>query len=478
MTKLHDTQSAAIAKNNYTVSADLGTISRLGLFNLGLGLMSVLTLAVLNRIMIDELAIPATVTAGVLAMSQLIAPARVWFGQLSDLRPLFGLHRTSYVLLGTVLFSVAVFVALQVVWRLGDLIQLQEGWRINSETLSFVVLLGILFGLYGMALSLGSTPFTALLVDISSEDNRSKVVAIAWSILMLGIVLGGIFGSVLFKSLDGDFSFELLKSTINRVFIVVPMIVFGLALVGTWGVERKYSRFQSRSRVQDREEGMTFKRAWRILTTSRQTGLFFGFLMLMTFSLFMQEAVLEPYAGEVFGMSIAESTQLNAFWGVGILIGYSTTGFLIIPRIGKQATVKVGCVLVSLCFVVIILAGLTTTPDVLRGALILFGIATGLTVIGAISLMLDLTISTAAGTFIGAWGLAQALARAFATFGGGAILDLGKFFFTNTWLAYSLVFACQSVGMLLSILVLNQVSVAVFRQENEESTLMAMEDAL
>ena len=65
----------------------LPTVFRLDLFNMGLGLMAVLTLAVINRIMISELAIPASVTAGILAMSQIIAPARVWIGQLSDAKP-------------------------------------------------------------------------------------------------------------------------------------------------------------------------------------------------------------------------------------------------------------------------------------------------------------------------------------------------------------------------------------------------------
>jgi len=50
------------------------TILRLGLFNLGVGLMAVLTLAVLNRVMITELAIPASIAAGTLALSQLVAP--------------------------------------------------------------------------------------------------------------------------------------------------------------------------------------------------------------------------------------------------------------------------------------------------------------------------------------------------------------------------------------------------------------------
>lgn len=86
---------------------------RLGLFQMGLGMMSLLTLGVLNRVMIDPelLAIPATVVGGSLAMHQLVSPARVWFGQLSDAKPLLGTHRSGYVRLGSVLFALCIFLA-------------------------------------------------------------------------------------------------------------------------------------------------------------------------------------------------------------------------------------------------------------------------------------------------------------------------------------------------------------------------------
>ena len=41
------------------------------------------------------------------------------------------------------------------------------------------------------------------------------------------------------------------------------------------------------------------------------------FLLVLSLSLFMQDAVLEPYGGQVFGMAITETTQLNAFFGIG-----------------------------------------------------------------------------------------------------------------------------------------------------------------
>lgn len=454
---------------------------RLGLFNLGLGLMSVLTLAVLNRVMIAELGIPGSVTAGVLAVSLLIAPARVWFGQLSDAKPLFRRHRTGYVRLGTALFGLFVFLAVQVVWQLGQVVRDSGGWAWNSQTQGWTLLLAAVLALYGLAVSASSTPFTALLVDISEEDNRSQIVSVVWSMLMIGIIIGGISGSVLFKNLGGTGDttpLAVLQGPINRVFLVIPLLVLGLAFLATWGVEKKYSRYRWRSTLTEREDSITLGRALKILTASRQTGIFFSFLVMVQLSLFMQEAVLEPYGGQVFQMPIGETTMLNAFWGLGILLGYSGTGFLIIPRLGKIQTTKIGGVGIAICFGLIVLAGLTQAPALLKSALLLFGLAAGVTTLGAISLMLDLTIAETAGTFIGAWGLAQAMARGVATWLGGSILDVGKWLLPSPFLAYSLVFSLEAVCILLAIIILERLNVREFQDNTRQAIATVMEGDL
>ncbi len=494
-----DFSDAPITKNKQLApKVGVLTMFRLGLFNLGLGLMSVLTLAVLNRVMIGELAIPATITAGVIAMQQFVAPARVWFGQLSDTKRLFGFHRTGYVRLGTALFGGAVFVAVQIVWLLGKAVRTNGEWIANVQTIGLTSLLALIFVFFGLALSSSSTPFTALLVDVSEEDNRSKIVSIVWSMLMVGIVIGGISGSILLKQVEQggvilaanvgstllvgqrllETPIETLQAPINRLFLIVPIVVFTLAIIATFGIEKTYSRFASRSSFNQRDDSINLGRALRILTASRQTGIFFSFLVLFTISLFMQEAVLEPYGGEVFGMSIGETTLLNSFWGIGILLGYSTTGFFIVPRLGKKTTTRIGCFLVAICFSLIIVAGFTQEPGLLKLALILFGAATGVATIGGISLMLDLTAAATAGTFIGAWGLAQAMARAVATFTGGVVLDVGKVLFNSPILSYSLVFAMQAVMMILAIGILNQVNVKEFQTTTQQAIATVMEGDL
>ncbi|HEY9659227.1 MAG TPA: BCD family MFS transporter [Allocoleopsis sp.] len=453
----------------------LHTMFRLGLFQMGLGIMSLLTLGILNRVMIKELAIPATIVAGTIAMNQFVAPIRVWFGQMSDAKPLLGTHRSGYVWIGAALFAIASFLAVQVVWQLGNSLETQ-GWTV--PTYGWVGLLALIFALYGVAISFSSTPFAALLVDISDEDNRSKLVGIVWSMLMVGIIIGAIITARVLAPVNLNTPIEQVRASITQLFWVMPAIVFGLSLIATWGVERKYSRYAYRSRLVDREDQITLGRALRVLTASRQTGLFFVFLLVMTLSLFFQEPVLEPYGGEVFGMSIADTTKLNAFWGLGTLIGLSSTGFLIVPRLGKQNTTRLGCILVALSFLLIILAGFTATPSMLKGTVLLFGLASGITTTGALSLMLDLTAAETAGTFIGAWGLSQALARATATVAGGTMLDMGRSLFGTPILAYGLVFLMPVIGMAVAIRLLGRVDVQEFQTEAKDAIARVLEAEL
>jgi BCD family chlorophyll transporter-like MFS transporter len=467
---------------------NLLTMFRLGLFQMGLGIMSVLTLGVLNRIMIKELAIPATLVAGTIAMHLFVAPSRLWFGQLSDGKKIRGYHRTGYVWIGAALFAIASFLAVQVTWQLGSSLY-SQGW--TTPTYGWVALLAGIFALYGLALSSSSTPFAALLVDVSDEDNRSKLVGIVWSMLMVGIVIGAIISSKLLPAAttceatvntislySQPEQLAALQSSINRLFLILPAAVFGLGLLSTIGVEKKYSRYTSRSTLVDREDKITLSRALKVLTASRQTGLFFTFLLVMTISLFMQEAVMEPYGGEVFGMCVSDTTRLNAFWGTGTLVGISSTGFLIVPRLGKQRTAQLGCLTVAISLGFVILSGFSANPQMLQGALVLFGLASGVTTTGAISLMLDLTAAETAGTFIGAWGLAQALARALATVSGGAMLDVGKQLFSSPLLSYGLVFALQAVGMILAIWLLGRVNVSEFQTNAKQAIASVLESEL
>lgn len=448
----------------------LFTMIRLGLFQLGLGMMSVLLFGLLNRVLIKELGVPATIASAVLAVTLFVAPTRVWFGQQSDTRPIFGMHRTGYVLCGAISLAVTAFIAVQVMWQVGASLE-STGW--SSSTYAWTSLLAALFGIYGIAVGCSSTPFATLLVDVTEEEERSRIVGVDWAMLIGGTIIGAITIGVMLRQVGTNPSLDVLQSSINRLFLVVPWVVVGLALVATWGVEKKYSRFSVRTQGHDTEQQITLGRAWRILTASRQTRFFFTFLLAMTLGLFLQDAVLEPYGGEVFNMPAGSTATLNAFWGTGTLIGILGAGFFLAPRFGKQKTATFGCQGVVLTLTLVIAAGFTANPKFLQMALLIFGLASGVTTTGAVTLMLDLTAAETAGTFIGAWGLSQAIARGLATVIGGATLDIGKRLTTDLVVAYGIVFLLQAICMIGAIFLLRRVSVQEF-QTNAKDAIAAV----
>jgi BCD family chlorophyll transporter-like MFS transporter len=457
---------------------NLLTMFRLGLFQMGLSMMSILILGVLNRVMIQEIAIPATLVSLVLALPAFVSPARIWFGQMSDVKPMWGYNRTVYVWVGAAVFAIASFLAIQVLWQLNLAASNTDGWVWTTQTIGWTALLTLIFAIYGLAICASGTAFAALLVDISEEENRSKVVGVVWSLLMVGIVVGAIISSSLLRQLTPEAPIESLQTAVNRLFIIVPAIVFGLSIVATLGVEKKYSHYSHRSTRENRDDSVSLGRAWKILTASRQTGVFFIFLLVMTISLFMQDPILEPYAGQVFGMPLAESTRLNVFYGMGILIAYGVTGFYIVPRLGKRRTARLGCVLVAICAFMLGISGFTANVAFLKSSLFLFGLATGFLTTAAISLMLDLTAAEAAGTFIGAWGLAQSVSRGVAVVIGGSVLDIGRRLLPSLELAYGMVFFLEALGMVVSIWFLNRVNVTEFQTSAKQAIASVLESDL
>ena len=456
---------------------------RIGLFQMGLGIMSLLIAGLLNRVMINELTIPATLAAGFIAMPLFVSPARVWFGQTSDAKTIFGTHRSGYVWIGSIIFAVISFLLTQVMWQLGRSVH-EIGW--NGITYGWAIALGAMFALYGMAVSLSSTPFAALLVDISDEEERSKLVGIVWSMLMVGIVIGAIAVSKLLPCTGAPPSevsiyansdrLAQLQKAINSVFTIIPAVVVGLAFAATYGIEQKYSRYKLRvtqSNILNGSNGtegkLSLGRALRVLTASKQTGLFFSFLLMMTIGIFMQDAIMEPFGGAVFGMSICATTQLNAAFGIGTLIGLSSSGFLIVPRLGKETSTKLGCYLVAASCTLLLISGFIQKTWALQAALALFGFASGITTSGALSLMLDLTAAETAGTFIGAWGFSQAIARGIATLSGGIVLDIGNRIFSSSIYAYSFVFVCEAAVMIIAVSLLSRVNVQEFRTDAKKA---------
>ncbi len=445
-------------------------LARLSLFQGCLGCLAVIFAGMLNRIMISELAFPAILVGGGLAFEQLVAPSRVLFGNLSDNWPIRERKRTPYIYLGSAAFCILAVLSIPIIFITEEALASGSFIAIASSAIGLCTL----FALYGLAISMATTPYLALVIDLTTEKERPKVVGIIWCMLTIGIVVGAIAISITTKGLDGITDPLLLQPTLQKFMLRVSLIIFTISIFSCLGIEPKSNKFKSKERKQRQEIGL--KPAWNLIRSSNQIFIFFSFLILYTLGLFLQDPILESFGAEVFNLPISKTTLLNAYWGIGTLIGLLIAGLWITPRIGKFKAAKIGCWMITTSLILIIISGYTKDENLLFGVLLIFGLAAGIATNSALSLMLDLTLPEVAGTFVGVWGLAQALSRAMGKLLGGGLLDIGRVISgpNNPLLAFSFVFSLEIIITIIAVLILNNVSVNKFKQE----TSAKMEDIL
>jgi BCD family chlorophyll transporter-like MFS transporter len=452
-------------------SLGLASTLRLGLFQGCLGCLAVIFAGLLNRVMLSELNFPGLLVGGALAFEQFVAPSRVLFGQISDSHPWAGRHRIPYIWLGTTLFCGLAVLSIPLIFHVGRL--LQAG---SQPELAFGIagLCG-LFALYGLSISLATTPYLALVIDRTSEAERPRAVGLIWCMLTVGIVIGAISINISLRQLDGVTDPALLEPALLAFMARVALVVLSLTVVATLGLEPVAPQIGVGSAGQGRDDALTLAQAWSLITSSRQVVVFFSFLVLFTLALFLQDPILESYGADVFGMPIAATASLNAVWGMGTLTGLLLAGLWIVPKLGKLATARLGCQLILTSLVLLALAGLVAQVAALQVVMLLFGLAAGIGTNSALVLMLDLTLPEAAGTFVGVWGLAQALSRALGKVLGGGLFDLARVLQASlhlpesTYLPYATVFGFEALVALAALELLSRVNLRQFREDTGRS---------
>ena len=138
------------------------------------------------------------------------------------------------------------------------------------------------------------------------------------------------------------------------------------------------------------------------------------------------------------------------------------------PRLGKFASARLGCQLILACLLLLVLVGLTARPELLKLVMVLFGLASGIGTNSTLCLMLDLTLPEAAGTFVGVWGLAQALSRALGKVLGGGLLDLARGLQPGHgagYVSYAAVLLVEAAIAFLALALLARLNLRQFRED-------------
>jgi BCD family chlorophyll transporter-like MFS transporter len=444
---------------------------KIALFHLGSGMADILATGTWNRIMISDLGFSATPIGLLLSLRYFLAPLGVWAGRMSDRRTVAGYRRLFWVWSGRLLMVVSM-VALGLATA-----SLARGAA--ADVLMWVVIsLSLL--LFSLGYSLSGGTFLALVYDRAPEHQRGRAVGIVWTFLLLGFTVGGaLFAILLPKGEETTARLDFTPETLQTLFIVAALVMGALWFVSLFGEEKRYSTAVAGH--DEHEPASSLRADLKLALSNRQTRFFFWYLALSMLFAFSQDLILEPFAGDVFGMEVRVTTRFAMYWGSMSILG--TVVFLWLSRRYKRLNNTrmsyIGVGLLALTFAVFGLSALAGIRGLVTPGLILLGLGLGVWNVGTLGLMMDMSPFGRAGTFLGFWTMVVTFARGLGVSGGGVVRDVALQLTGNLSLSYGAVFILGVFGLLAALWVLSRVNVAAFKsayadqQPADSATILA-----
>jgi BCD family chlorophyll transporter-like MFS transporter len=418
---------------------------QLGLIHSAVAMTLVPINSTLNRVMIKELALAATLVAVLASLPYLFSPMQVWIGGYSDRHPLFGWRRTPYILLGLLLCVAGVIASPHVAFLMAS----------NRFT---GILAGLLaFGAWGMGFNLASVSYFSLATELSGEEGRGKTVAVMFFMMILGIIVTAIALSRLVEPYSPE--------ALVRAFSIVGFLALALGLLSLIGLEKRSTESTNSA------GNHTLRQMAGAIIANPQAKTFFWYLFLLLIALLGQDVLLEPFAAEAFNLPVAVTTRITSIWGVSVLIMLAIAGALG-GRLPKRLIAQTGNYGALLGFILITVSGLTSNIAMFYIGVVLLGLGTGLSTVANLSLMLDMTTNQSIGLFIGAWGMANAFSRLAGGLLGGALRDLATRLLGDAVLGYVVVFALETLLLVVAIVLFLRIDVLAFRERAEELSVL------
>lgn len=409
---------------------DLGWLGivRLGLIQMSLGAIVVLTTSTLNRVMAVELALPAALPAALVVLHHAMQLLRPRMGYGADL----GRRHTPWIVGGMATLAAG-----------GALAAVATAWM-ATRFLPGLALAIVAFAAIGVGVSASGTALLTLMAKRVPAERRGAAATVVWVMMIFGFAFtSGIAGRLL-----DPFSGGRLVAVTGGVSIAA----FLVALIAVAGLEGKAAARDGGEEGRRPDFLGALREVWGEPDARHFT--LFVFVSMMAYS--GQDLILEPFAGSRFTLSPGESTKLSSVQHGGVLVGMLLVAIVTSIAKGRRAAslkgwVLGGCVGSATALAGLAMAGLTSNPWPLRENVFLLGVANGAFSIAAIGAMMALAgrgRTSREGVRMGLWGASQAIAFAAGGFLGAVLADGARWILRSTGAGYSFVFALEAVSFL------------------------------
>jgi BCD family chlorophyll transporter-like MFS transporter len=385
----------------------LSRLLRLSLFQVSVGMALVLLVGTLNRVMIVEMKVPATLVSTMVALPLLFAPLRALIGFRSDNhRSELGWRRVPYIWMGTLMqfggFSIMPF-ALLVLAGAGQ----------SSEAPAWVGQLGaaVAFLLVGAGLHTTQTVGLALATDLAPVETQPKVVGLMYVMLLVGMICSAmVFGDLLSHYSPGR---------LVQVIQGAALTTMVLNVVALWKQEPR-----SRQRKPGQGSEGSFAESWQAFSQGPQAMRRLLVVALGTMAFTMEDVLLEPYGGEILQLSVSATTKLTATLSLGSLVGFSWASYVLSRGMDPFKMAQLGVLVGLPAFMAVILAAPLESAWVFGLGTFLIGLGAGLFSHGTLTSTMNHAPPEQTGLALGAWGAVQATAAGVAMSLGGVLRDV------------------------------------------------------
>ncbi len=413
------------------------SIVRLGLVQACIGAIVVMTTSTLNRIMVVELALPASLPGLLVAIHYFVQVIRPRMGFESD----SGAKRTPWIIGGVALLALGGF-----------------GAAIATSLMGIHLILGIAaaivaFFFIGIGVSMSGTSLLALLAKGVSDERRAAAATTVW--LMM------IFGFALTSGIAGKFLDPYSPEKVILISGIISSIACFLTVIALYKLEGR----ELQNIVASNAQKVPFRKALSDILADPDTKKFTIFIFLSMFAFSAQDLILEPFAGMIFNYSLGETTSLSGIQHSGVL-----TGMLLVAVCGSsrlrpyfgslRSWMIYGCLASALAMFGLVIAGILEGNWPLKLNVFILGLANGAFSIAAIASMMRLAVVGGGGkegVRIGLWGGAQAIAFGLGGLLGAGASDLARSIFTSPAYAYASVFFIEAILFVASAYMASQV---------------------
>lgn len=386
----------------------MSEILRLSLFQVSIGMATVMLLGTLNRVMIVELGVPSFVVAIMVALPVLIAPFRALLGFRSDTyRSTIGWRRIPFVWFGSL-------------WQFGGLsimpfaLILLSGDQTLGPPWAGEAFAAIAFVMTGLGIHMTQTAGLALASDRATDETRPRVVALLYVMFLVGMGIS----AVIIGALLANFSSLRLIQVVQSAAVVTLV----LNLIALW----KQENMNPTPKAAMDAPRPAFWAAWADLTAQGPVMRLLFVVGLGTAAFQMQDVLLEPYGGEVMGLSVSATTLLTALWAFGAVIGFALSARWLTSGMNPYRMAARGILIGLAAFALVVFAHPMGAALLFYAGATLIGLGGGLFAVATLAAAMNIRTKGAAGNglALGAWGAVQASAVGLSIAAGGILRDV------------------------------------------------------